>query len=122
MNFKVGINVVVAGFILTSCASHQYVWRDYDEDLQKYYDHPTERVQILKALEKTIAQGEREKRVAPGLYAEYGYLLVESGETTKGLEFFEKEKNLWSESAFFMDKVIRNFTQKSSKNSSAEVH
>jgi hypothetical protein len=45
-------------------------------------------------------------RVAPGLYAEIGYLYFEKNNLAKAIRFFEREKRSWPESAYFMDVMI----------------
>lgn len=107
--------------VLSGCASHQYVWNDYDEDLESYYGDPTDRKPILKSLKKIVDRGEIQHRVAPGLYAEYGNFLLESGDVAGALVYFEKEKTLWPESRFFMEKMIRN-AQKRVESKDAKVH
>lgn len=104
-----GLNLL---WMMGGCVSQQYVWRDYDEDLQSYYDHPNERDKLMKAIRKTLDQGEAQHRVPPGLCAEYGYLLFESGDHKLALQYYEKEKVLWPESAFFMDKILKNAANK----------
>ena len=45
--------------------------------------------------------------MAPGLYAEYGFLLMRRGENARAIEYYNKEKALWPESAVFMDSMIQ---------------
>ncbi|NNJ70828.1 MAG: DUF4810 domain-containing protein, partial [Kiritimatiellales bacterium] len=47
------------------------------------------------------------KPMAPGLYAEYGFLLMRQGENGRAISYFNKEKALWPESAVFMDSMIQ---------------
>jgi hypothetical protein len=45
--------------------------------------------------------------MAPGLYAEYGFLLMRRGENTRAIKYYTKEKALWPESTVFMDSMIQ---------------
>lgn len=42
----------------------------------------------------------------PGIYAEYGEVLLEAGDTKQATVFFEKEKSTWPESTSFMTTMI----------------
>ncbi len=105
--------------LLISCAPQQYVWGSYETELYDYYKNPESLENLMKALETAIAEGENSARktgsaggaktnyVAPGLYAEYGYLLMTKNQDAKAKSYFEKEKLLWPESAVLMDKMIK---------------
>ena len=80
----------------------------------------------MMALETAIAEGEKSakktssasgaktRRVAPGLYAEYGYLLMIKNEDSKAKTYFQKEKRSWPESTVLMDKMIKVIDQSQS--------
>ena len=46
-------------------------------------------------------------RWAPGLYAEYGFLLMRRGENERAIKYYKKEKELWPEATVFMDSMIQ---------------
>ena len=112
--------------LLISCAPKQkYAWGSYENALYSYYKDP-ESLESLKAeLEATIAEGEKSamesssadgttsNRIAPGLYAEYGYLLMLGNEGDRARSYFEKEKQSWPESTVLMDKMIKVVDQQS---------
>jgi len=52
--------------------------------------------------------------VPPGLYAEYGYALLELGDEQAALAYFAKEQETWPESAYLMTKVISRLKEMSS--------
>lgn len=98
--------VVILG---TGCASRTlYHWGGYDNYLYSYYKNPAEREQFVEEVVVIIHDAEKSGRIPPGLYAEYGYLLYESGNYPEAVIYFKKEQDLWPESRFFMDKMIRN--------------
>lgn len=121
-NFRFHRGVVfsfLAAGLLISCAPQQrFVWGSYESELYGYYKDPERLENLMKALETAIARGEeaaksdassdgaKPRRIAPGLYAEYGYLLLIKNESDKARSYFEKEKQTWPESVTLMDKMI----------------
>jgi hypothetical protein len=110
--------LVLLGAAATGCAGRQgmYHWGAYDSALYAHYQNPTDREPWITALKTTILEAEQEGlRVPPGLYAEYGYALVEEGNSPQAIVYFQKEKAKWPESAVLMDKMIRNAGQRPAK-------
>lgn len=85
----------------------RYQWCGYDEKLYGYYKH-CDIEKFRSSLESTIHAGEKDNRIPPGIYAEYGYILYESGRYDEAIEFFKKEQERWPESSVLMQKMIRN--------------
>jgi len=52
--------------------------------------------------------------VPPGIYAEYGFLMYEQGNSLQAIQYYQKEADKWPESRAFMTKMI-NTAQKRSK-------
>lgn len=94
----------------TGCASRSmYAWGKYDDALYKHYRNPGEREEWVAALKTCVLEAEQEgRKTPPGLLAEYGYALLEEGNSKEAVVYFEKEKAKWPESAVLMDKMIRN--------------
>lgn len=106
--------------LLGACAPQgMYVWNGYQEDLYGYYQDTEQLSELMAALQttiddsekaiadgKTTANGGKILRVAPGLYAEYGYLLLLSNRPAEAKTYFEKEKATWPESTTLMDRMI----------------
>lgn len=96
---------------LPSCGSYQklYSWHTYENASYVYYK--THSQESEEALLKSYCQliekqyGQR-KAVPPGIYAEYGYLLIKKGEVDEGLEALEEEKKLYPESTPFVNRII----------------
>jgi hypothetical protein len=113
--------VLLAASVI-GCAGRQtmYHWGSYDAALYRHYQNPNEREAWITALKTIIGEAEREgRKVPPGLYAEYGYVLLEEGSTKEAIAYFEKEKARWPESAVLMDKMIRNAGQRPAKPAAA---
>jgi len=76
--------------------------------LYRHYKNPQDKAKNLDKLKEILEVAEREDRVPPGLYAEYGYALYETGNISEAIINFEKEKAKWPESNILMEKMIRN--------------
>jgi|SRR3569623_217503 len=113
------ISAVFAAFVLlTGCAtSHQkYEWGNYDRSLYSYYKDPSNPAEHLEELQSIIEEAEKSKgNVAPGIYAEYGYFLMQQGKSTEAVAQFAKEKAKWPESAQFMDTMIKIASKQANK-------
>lgn len=104
------IVTALASALLSGCASQggRYHWGDYEQSLYSYYKAPTDLNGFALSLEDSIKQGETlGKRIAPGLYAELGYLLMLQGKKEQAIVLFEKERSLWPQSTQLMTTMIR---------------
>lgn len=107
---KNSILYVLLFFFMTSCVSTQlYQWSDYDSKAYNYYrkQTPQSLEKMSLCLERIInyPQGER-KTVPPGIYAEYGYLLIIRGNQHRGMKMLAKEVELYPESEVFVNRII----------------
>ncbi len=103
MSFLVG-----AAVLLSACvAQDKYHWGSYEQDLLTYYRDSDQETVLVANLGEAIITGEENGKVPPGLYAEYGYLLLESGQAKESIVFFSKEQTTWPESATLMNAMIR---------------
>jgi len=108
--------MVVFLFLMVGCVKTQYQWGDYEKQLYNHYRNPAEKTEYLEALKEIVedAIGSNEK-IPPGIYAEYGYALLDSGKPFDAIMFFNKESELWPESKFLMKKMVQgaeNITKK----------
>lgn len=60
--------------------------------------------EVVKAIENS--QNSVSKRVAPGLYANLGYIQMRQGKTSMAIENFKMEMELYPESRKFMQSII----------------
>lgn len=105
------VSTLIASAFLFGCASHQthYAWGQYDDSLYKYYKDPADADAYMKTLEQVVQASDKAQRlVAPGLYAEYGYMLLQKKRAAEAIVYFDKEKKAWPESTYFMDGMIKN--------------
>jgi hypothetical protein len=98
---------VIALLMLSGCASSGlYHWGDYEQASYSYTKNPGEIDAYMESLEKIIRKGEKNNRVPPGLYAEYGYALVVAGRRGEAVDYFAKEQGKWPESDRLMSLMI----------------
>jgi len=95
-----------------SSSSSLYEWGDYDQWLYENYKSPESDAKLYEDLTVLITEYESDgdpdaKPLAPGVYAEYGFLLMRRGENARAIRYYEKEKAQWPESALFMDRMIQ---------------
>lgn len=105
-----------ATFLLISCTSSKklYDWKNYESASYQYYKKqtPEASLELMKTYETMIKnpKGTR-KTIAPGIYAEYGYFLLQNGKKEEGIAMLKKEKELYPESSAFMDRLINRFSE-----------
>jgi len=108
------LGVVTIGFLMSGCSAQPKPLYNYGEYSESYYHakkelSPESALELQKSIEYSIenAANSRSARVAPGMYANLGYIYLKGGKTDKALESFNKEKLIYPESAHFMDRMIK---------------
>ncbi|MEH6490226.1 DUF4810 domain-containing protein [Hyphomonas oceanitis] len=92
---------------LAACATPpRFEYGAYEPTLYAFYKKPEMREKFETALEAAIEKGEASDRLAPGLYAELGYLRLDQGDQAAAIQLFEKEASAFPESAYFMNGVV----------------
>jgi hypothetical protein len=100
---------LVLFFACVACKPPQiYEWGNYEGALYGLMKDPVKLEKYGQSLQKQIQDGEASGKVPPGIYAEYGYVLMVSKQPKDATHYFEKEKQHWPESTRFMDKMILN--------------
>ena len=99
--------------LFASCASTpvMYNWETYTNSTYQYIKAGDEdsNTALLEVYQK-ILDGQADtirQTVPPGVCADYGYMLVKGGKTEEGKALLLKEKELYPESAAFIDSIIR---------------
>lgn len=105
------ILAITPAILLAGCVSNQsmYEWGSYQSSLTNYTKN-SDAAKFETELRETIAKGERKNAVPPGVYAELGYLLLQSERPGEAAEYFQREKKAFPESATLMDRMIRGAT------------
>jgi hypothetical protein len=99
-----------AAILLCGCVTthEKYTWGTYDHSLYEYYKDPATAGELLAELDAIIKGADSTNAVvAPGIYGEYGYLLLQQGKTDAAINAFKQEEARWPESKVFMDHMIQ---------------
>ncbi len=107
----------LAASLLTGCvAPPRYNWGDYEQSMYSYYRDPAKSAEFAASLQKTIDTAEQVHGIVPpGVYAEYGYLLLQQGKAKDAGAYFAKEKAKWPESTYLMDSMMKMSAKTSEK-------
>lgn len=98
--------------LLSGCTKTIFFWGDYEDSLYESYVENDPQQAHLK-LNRTILEGENQKqRLAPGIYAEYGFILFQRGDASGAIQYFLKEKQQYPESTALMNKLISKIEEK----------
>ena len=109
--------LALCGLVLTGCANRGsiYQWGGYDAMLYQSYKNPEKAVEFRQGLELHIAKMEQsQQKIAPGLYAELGTMYLQTGDSTKAVAMYTKERDAWPESKGLMDALINNVGKRTS--------
>lgn len=112
-----------AALVLSGCSSgpsSRYAWNNYSTHLYDYEAQKIDNEQMLEYLKQAVEESKtRSVKLAPGLYAEIGTLLVRMGRMEEAAEYYKLEAENWPESAPFMNTLAANITKLSSGNKEA---
>lgn len=109
MTFLKPLAIASVLFALTGCVTNQsmYNWGGYSDAMYRFYQEPEQEQRFADSLLTIITDNEAAAtRVPPGVYAEYGYMMLSMGKSADAVEYFIKEQEAWPESKPFMDTVI----------------
>ncbi|KLN60372.1 hypothetical protein WH96_11495 [Kiloniella spongiae] len=104
---RMGTAALTAALLSGCMVQDKYHWGSYEQDLLTYYRDSDKGTILVENLSETITKGEEKGLVPPGIYAEYGYLLLESGNAKDSILYFKKERDAWPESATLMQAMIK---------------
>lgn len=106
---------------LVGCATTQnrpeYVWNNYSSSLYNTKKASTDgSLKNHKELLLSIMEESKTKnrRVPPGVYCEYGYILLKGGNKEEALKYFDLEEQTYPESKVFIQN-LKTYAAKSSK-------
>lgn len=98
-------------FALAGCQTTPlYDWGHYEDSVLLVTTQPDgfELDEEINTLEIQLQEtANKEARVPPGLYAHLGWLLQLRGDVTEAGACFRLEKELFPESAFYMDQLLQ---------------
>lgn len=98
--------------LICSCTSVKtlYSWDDYNMSTYNYLKSENEETEqsLIKNYNKILTKQRGTRRVVPpGIYADYGFILLRKGEVEEGNKMLEKEIELYPESKVFIDRIIK---------------
>lgn len=99
--------------VLSGCSTPTptlYQWGGYQPAVYQYFrNDQTNPEEQIAALEKIIdTSGAKNQLVAPGIHAHLGMLYAQTGKMSEATAQFEKEMELFPESAPFMTFLLKN--------------
>jgi len=67
---------------------------------------------LLNSYQQIIEKQEgTRKTVPPGIYADYGFILLQTGKTEEGKAMLKKEVSLYPESEVFINRILKMYKQ-----------
>lgn len=118
---KTSLSLITILFLISSCGapSTLYTWGNkkkynYHNASYNYLKVSDEKsINALKASYINIIEKQRGTRntVPPGIYADYGFLLVSIDETEKGIQMLKQEMVLYPESKVFITRILNMLNQ-----------
>jgi hypothetical protein len=99
-------------WLLSSCTVQKplYSWAKYDAVSYNYLKNSDEKSTqaLIDNYQKIIAKQTGTRNVPPpGVYADYGYVLLQGGKTAEGKALLLKEIELYPESKIFIDRILK---------------
>lgn len=102
--------------LLTSCTANQnlYSWSNYEDASYTHLKNSTDESarELIKNYQKIIEKqkGTRQS-VPPGIYADYGFILLQMNKTEEGKTMLQKEIESYPESKIFIDRILNMLEQ-----------
>lgn len=110
---RAAVAAVIGGALLTGCATPPkplYDWESYQPQVYEYFKGESKEAQII-ALERDLEKIKSTNNAAPpGFHAHLGLLYGSVGKSDKMVEEFQTEKQLFPESAGYIDFLLKNKT------------
>jgi hypothetical protein len=91
-----------------------FYWGKYSSTLYNYKKNPsdttlsTHKTTLLSIMKEAP---EKKKLVPPGVYAEYGYILLKEGRESEGMEYLAKEEQSFPESVVFIQRIKSEYSR-----------
>lgn len=99
------------GLLCASCKSTQlYNWHNYQDNYYSYVKNADDKslFALIKTYERILNKQDKVRGVVPpGIYADYGWLLANSGKLSEAKEMFAKELELYPESEIFVKSLLK---------------
>ncbi len=108
---SVFLGLIIFSALFISCSPNKlYYWGQYNQATYNYNKKKTDKSieNLIKVYEDIIEKKDKGTRnsVPPGVYADYGYLLIQTGEIDKGKQMLEQELQLYPESKKIIEYIL----------------
>ncbi len=109
---KKTILIILATVLFTACSVQKplYTWSNYTNSSYNYLKNSDEKsTQELIESYQTIIEKQKGSRgvVPPGIYADYGFLLLQANKTAEGRAMLLQEIALYPESKVFIERILK---------------
>lgn len=107
------IFVSITIFLLASCTTQKplYSWGKYENASYNYLKKSDEEStqQLIENYQEIINNQKKGSRgvVPPGIYADYGFVLLQKDKTEEGKAMLQKEIDLYPESKIFIERILK---------------
>lgn len=99
-------------FCIPTSSETLYSWYGYQQKSYRYLkkNDASSYKNLIQCYESIIkTQNYGRKTVPPGIYADYGWALIKSGNKEKGISMLKKEMELYPESSVFITRILKRF-------------
>ena len=98
--------------VLASCATQKplYTWYNYGQTTYDYLKKNDEESlnKLITEYQKIIKLQKGTRKVPPpGVYADYGFLLLQANRTEEGKQMLEMEMTNYPESKIFIERILK---------------
>jgi hypothetical protein len=104
-----GILILTA--LMSSCVKPMYYWGKYDDAVYSHQKNLDDRSakKLVAAYADMVNNAKKGQRGVPppGVYADYGFFLIQQGRDKQGERMIELEMKTYPESAFFIQQLLK---------------
>ena len=102
----------ISVLLLASCTSQKplYTWNNYEITSYNYLKNSDEKSiqELIENYQRVIEEQKGTRGVVPpGIYADYGFILLQISRTEEGKEMLLNEISLYPESNIFIQNILR---------------
>jgi hypothetical protein len=106
------IFISISVFLLASCSTKKplYSWGKYETTSYDYLKNSDEKStqELIETYQRIIEKQKGTRKVVPpGIYADYGFILLQANKTEEGKAMLLKEIALYPESKVFIDRILK---------------
>jgi hypothetical protein len=109
---KKTILITLSLVLLTACSVQKplYTWSNYTNSSYNYLKNSDEKSteELIKTYQEIIEKQKGSRGVVPpGIYADYGFILLQANKTAEGKAMLMQEIALYPESRIFIERILK---------------